>query len=130
MSNLKIREAKVGDAEALAVILREIGWSEKRNALPLEEISGPIERLIQHVNEDREGHTTFVAVDENDAASAPCSRFERSNRLLRSLRWPNPRRHRLNRAVGEHDTNDSFTPARGRGGASAIVGVETGPDQR
>ncbi len=66
MAQIKIREAAVGDAEAMAIILREIGWSDKRNALPLEDISGPIVKLIQHVNNDKEGHTLIVAVDEND----------------------------------------------------------------
>jgi len=66
MSQIRIREAAVGDAEAMATILREIGWSEKRNALPLEDISGPIVKLIQHVNKNKEDHTLIVAIDEND----------------------------------------------------------------
>jgi GNAT superfamily N-acetyltransferase len=66
MSNLRIREARVDDALAMAGILREIGWSEKRNALKLEEVSRPIEELIRHANKDQDGHMVIVAVDEGD----------------------------------------------------------------
>ena len=66
MPGLTIREARVEDARSMAEILREIGWSERRNALSLEEVSGPIERLIEHCLNDREGHTILVAVDPSD----------------------------------------------------------------
>jgi GNAT superfamily N-acetyltransferase len=66
MPKIVVRAAKVEDAEDMARILREIGWSQKRNALNLEEVSRPIEELILHANEDQEGHTVMVAVDEGD----------------------------------------------------------------
>jgi len=66
MSEVTIREARVEDATSMAEILREIGWSEKRNALALEEVSGPIEKLIEHCAKDSDGHSMIVAVDDND----------------------------------------------------------------
>ncbi|HVY55805.1 MAG TPA: GNAT family N-acetyltransferase [Thermodesulfobacteriota bacterium] len=66
MPNIKIREAVTGDAVRMAEILREIGWSERRNALPLEDVSGPIEKLIEHTGRDKEGHTIIVATDDDD----------------------------------------------------------------
>lgn len=66
MNNLTIRNAKIEDAVKMAEILREIGWSERRNNMAIEEVSGPIEELIRHCNEDPGGHTMIVAVDEND----------------------------------------------------------------
>ncbi len=69
MPDVNIREARAGDAVRMAEILREIGWSERRNALPIEEVSGPIERLIEHSAGDREGHSIIVAADENDKVS-------------------------------------------------------------
>jgi len=63
--DIKLRKGQVEDAEAMATILREIGWSQRRNALPLEEVSNPIAELIQHCLKDSEGHTLLVAVDEN-----------------------------------------------------------------
>lgn len=66
MSKILIRAAKVEDAEDMARILREIGWSQKRNALKLKEVSRPIEELIRHADEDQEGHTVIVAVDDRD----------------------------------------------------------------
>ena len=66
MSEVKIREAKVEDARSMAKILREIGWSEKRNSLPLEEVSRPIEKLIEHCRQYRDGHTMLVAVDSSE----------------------------------------------------------------
>jgi GNAT superfamily N-acetyltransferase len=66
MSKIAIRAAKVEDAEDMARILRQIGWSQKRNALKLEEVSRPIEELIRHANNDQEGHTVIVAVDDGD----------------------------------------------------------------
>ena len=68
MPEVGIREAKPEDAVRMAEILREIGWSERRNALPLEEVSAPIEKLIEHCTRDTEGHSIYVAVDENDRA--------------------------------------------------------------
>lgn len=65
MSNLTIRGARVDDAVRMAEILREIGWSERRNTMPLEEVSGPIEGLIEHCNNDPQGHSMIVAVDED-----------------------------------------------------------------
>lgn len=64
---IKVRKAKLADAVAMASILREIGWSEKRNSMPLEEVSGPIEKLIEHTNSYTEGHTIYVAVDEENS---------------------------------------------------------------
>ena len=66
--NLTIRSAEIKDATEMAKILRYIGWSEKRNSLPLEEVSKPIEGLIQTSINNSEGHTIYVAVDENDMA--------------------------------------------------------------
>lgn len=66
MSEIKIRSAEIKDAVRMAEILREIGWSESRNAMPLEQVSGPIEKLIKHCKANSEGHTMFVAVDEDD----------------------------------------------------------------
>ena len=68
MKKLTVRKAEIKDAEAMAEILREIGWSEKRNTLPLEEVSKPIEKLINKTISDSDGHTIYVAVDENDVA--------------------------------------------------------------
>jgi len=65
MPDINIRDAKIEDAVRMAEILREIGWSEKRNALPLEEVSRPIEKLIEHCVRDREGHTIIVATDND-----------------------------------------------------------------
>ena len=66
MSELTIRNAKTDDAVSMAEILREIGWSERRNNMPLNEVSGPIENLIEHCNKDPQGHSMIVAVDENE----------------------------------------------------------------
>jgi GNAT superfamily N-acetyltransferase len=66
MAKLKIRLAKTDDSSSMAKILREIGWSEKRNNMPLEEVANPIENLINHCNEDPNGHTMIVAVDGNN----------------------------------------------------------------
>lgn len=66
MANLTIRHAKVDDAAHMAEILREIGWSERRNNMTLKEVSGPIEELIEHCIEDPKGHTMLVAVDEEE----------------------------------------------------------------
>lgn len=66
MSEVTIREARVEDAQSMAEILREIGWSQRRNEMPLEEVSGPIEKLIEHCARDKEGHSMIVAVDPDD----------------------------------------------------------------
>jgi len=66
MPEIRIRNAEVKDAVSMAEILREIGWSDRRNAMPLEEVSGPIEKLIDHYMNDREGHSMLIAVDEDD----------------------------------------------------------------
>ena len=66
MSKIEIRAARVEDSEDMARILGEIGWSEKRNVLRLEEVSRPIEELIRHANKDQDGHMVIVAVDEED----------------------------------------------------------------
>jgi len=66
MSEIKVRRAKVEDAVSMAEILREIGWSERRNQMNLEEVSKPIEGLIEHSNTDKDGHTVYVAVDDKD----------------------------------------------------------------
>lgn len=65
---VKIRKAVVKDAVHMAEILRDIGWSEKRNTLPLEEVYKPIEELIKYSENDQLGHTIYVAADENDTA--------------------------------------------------------------
>jgi len=64
MAELQIRLAKIDDAESMAEILREIGWSEKRNNMPLKEVANPIKNLIKHCIENPEGHTMLVALDE------------------------------------------------------------------
>lgn len=66
MPDVNIREARAGDAVRMAEILREIGWSERRNALPLDEVAGPIAKLIEHCVRDIEGHSIIVAVNEGD----------------------------------------------------------------
>lgn len=66
MAQIQIREAATKDAETMAEILREIGWSEKRNNMALEEVSNPIAELISHCDEDPKGHSMLVAVDEKD----------------------------------------------------------------
>jgi GNAT superfamily N-acetyltransferase len=66
MSKVKIRKADTGDASRMAEILREIGWSERRNNMALEEVSGPIEDLINYCIKYPEGHTMIVAVDEEE----------------------------------------------------------------
>ncbi len=63
---LKVRKAIGEDASFIAEILREIGWSERRNSIPLEEVTNPIKSLIEHSIKDPEGHTIHVAVDEED----------------------------------------------------------------
>ena len=63
---LNIRKAINEDASSMAEILREIGWSEKRNSLPLEMVSDPIKTLIGHATGDPEGHTIYVAVNKVD----------------------------------------------------------------
>ncbi len=63
---LNIRKAINEDASSMAEILREIGWSEKRNSLPLEMVSDPIKTLIGHAAGDPEGHTIYVAVNKVD----------------------------------------------------------------
>jgi len=63
MSKVTIRNAVTEDAVRMAEILREIGWSEKRNNMTLEEVSGPIEDLINHCAQDTQGHSIIVAVD-------------------------------------------------------------------
>ncbi len=65
---LKIRKAQTSDAASMAEILREIGWSERRNSMPLEQVSGPIEGLIEHALNDPGGHTIYVAANEDDKA--------------------------------------------------------------
>lgn len=65
---LKIRKANNGDAVSMAEILREIGWSERRNSMPLEDVAGPINKLIDQALNDPEGHTIYVAVNEDDKA--------------------------------------------------------------
>ncbi len=62
---INIIKATENDAVEMARILREIGWSEKRNSLPLEEVSKPIRNLIHRTGNDPEGHTLYVAEDEN-----------------------------------------------------------------
>lgn len=61
--NLTVRAAQSGDAEGMARILREIGWSEKRNALSLKEVAAPMEKLIKTAVDDPEGHSLLVAED-------------------------------------------------------------------
>jgi len=65
MADLIIRRAEIKDAVPMAEILREIGWSEKRNNMRLEEVSNPITELIKHCSDDAQGHTMIVAMDEN-----------------------------------------------------------------
>ena len=63
---LTIRKAVIDDAPFMAGILREIGWSERRNAMPLEQVSEPIKNLIEHASKDPEGHTIYVAVNNEE----------------------------------------------------------------
>jgi len=64
-SRLAVRKAEKRDAEAMAEILREIGWSEKRNRLALEEVSKPIEILIGQSLKNPDGHTVLVAEEKS-----------------------------------------------------------------
>ncbi len=66
MGNITVRHAKAGDGSSMAEILREIGWSERRNSMELGEVAGPIEELINVTCTDSEGHSMLVAVDEGD----------------------------------------------------------------
>lgn len=66
MSDVNIRKAVPDDAEAMAIILREIGWSEKRNSLPIQEVSEPIRGLINYAIKNSHAHTIYVAVEDND----------------------------------------------------------------
>jgi len=68
MANVTIRLAQTEDAVSMAEILREIGWSERRNNMSIEEVSSPIKDLIIHCNQDPDGHTIIVAVDEENKA--------------------------------------------------------------
>ena len=61
-----VRKASVPDAIAMAEILREIGWSEKRNSMQLDDVAGPIKRLVEHSINDPDGHTTYVAIDDEE----------------------------------------------------------------
>lgn len=63
---LKVRKAVVEDAYSMAGILQEIGWSERRNLMKQQEVADPIKSLIEHSIKDPEGHTVYVAVDEQD----------------------------------------------------------------
>ena len=49
---LTIRKAIIDDASSMARILREIGWSERRNTMPLEKVSEPIKSLIEHASKE------------------------------------------------------------------------------
>ena len=51
----------------MAKILREIGWSEKRNSMKLEDVSKPIERLIELSIEKPDDHTMYVAIDNSNS---------------------------------------------------------------
>jgi len=66
MNRIKVRRAIKSDAKKMAEILREIGWSERRNKKKLEEVSKPIGDLIEHSTRDKDGHTIYVAIDESD----------------------------------------------------------------
>lgn len=66
MADITVRRAVRGDAVRMAEILREIGWSARRNSLPLEEVSDPIEKLIEHCMNNSHGHSMLVAVGEGD----------------------------------------------------------------
>ncbi len=61
---LKIRKAVIEDAYSMAGILQEIGWSERRNSMSRQEVANPIKLLIDHALNDPEGHTVYVAIDE------------------------------------------------------------------
>ena len=61
---LRVRKALVDDAYSMADILQEIGWSERRNSMSTEQVAGPIKSLIEHAINDPQGHTMYVAVDE------------------------------------------------------------------
>ena len=63
---LKVRKAVVEDAYSMAGILQEIGWSERRNLMTQQEVADPIKSLIECAIQDPEGHTIYVAVDEQD----------------------------------------------------------------
>lgn len=66
MSDVNVRKAIPEDAEAMANILREIGWSEKRNSMPLQDVAKPIGDLIDYALKHQDDHTIYVAVDDKD----------------------------------------------------------------
>lgn len=66
MKEFSIRLAEIEDAESMAEILRSIGWSERRNSLPLKEVTEPIRELIKDTTSNPHAHNIFVAVDEDD----------------------------------------------------------------
>ena len=59
-----LREAVEEDAPAMVRILREIGWSERRNSLPLEEVARPIAELVRRASSSGD-HDIMVAEDED-----------------------------------------------------------------
>ena len=65
MKKVMVRKAAVSDAEAMALILREIGWSERRNSLSLEDVSSPIRDLILQAAAFPKCHTMYVACDSD-----------------------------------------------------------------
>ena len=67
---LVIRGAKKKDAAAMASILKEIGWSEKRNALSIKEVAAPMEKLIETSLENPQGHTVLVAENSGNGKVA------------------------------------------------------------
>ena len=65
MHEIKVRRAIRSDAREMAGILRELGWSKRRNNMKLEEVTKPIEDLIEHSIKDKDGHTVYVAIDKS-----------------------------------------------------------------
>ena len=61
----KIRMAGLGDAQALAVILRETGWFDVMAAESLEESEKRVRDLLAHGLADK-SHSIYVAVDQED----------------------------------------------------------------
>ncbi len=62
-ATFSLRKAVPEDAASMARILKEIGWSERRNALPLEEVARPIADLLRRASSSGD-HDIMVAEDE------------------------------------------------------------------
>ncbi len=70
-----IRRACEEDAVSMATILREIGWSRRRNSLPLEEVVEPIRKVLEMALKDSEGHSVYVAESRGEILGFVCTHW-------------------------------------------------------